>query len=253
MIDSQGSVMTRILLLGGTSEAGVMARALADAGADAVFSYAGRTASPVPQPLRTRIGGFGGVEGLRLFLRREGIAHVIDATHPFAQVMSRNAIAACAAEDVALIALERPAWAEQPGDRWHGVADFETAAAALPGDGSAVFLAIGRQNLTPFAGLNHRWLLRFAEVAAHPLRDATLIASRGPYTVAGDVALMQRHGVTLLVAKNAGGRAAAAKITAARQLGLPVLMICRPALPERRSVATVAEVMRWLHGTLRGV
>ena len=230
-----------------------MARALSQGDAEAIFSYAGRTANPQPLPLRTRIGGFGGVEGLRLFLRGDGISHVIDATHPFAHGMSRNAIAACAAEGVALIALERPAWPEQPGDRWTRVADFDAAAAALPKDGSTVFLAIGRQNLAPFAGLNHRWLLRFAELAAHPLRDATLIVSRGPYTVAGDVALMQRHGVAHVVAKNAGGTAAEAKISAARQLRLPILMIDRPALPTRRAVATVAEVMRWLHGTLRGV
>lgn len=230
-----------------------MARALSRDDEDAIFSYAGRTGHPQPQPLRTRIGGFGGIEGLRRFLRGQGISHVIDATHPFASGMSRNAIAACEAEGVALIALERPAWVEQPGDRWTRVADFDAAAAALPGDGSTVFLAIGRQNLAPFVGLNHRWLLRFAELAAHPLRDATLIVSRGPYTVAGDVALMQRHGVSHVVAKNAGGAAAEAKISAARQLGLPVLMIDRPALPARRAVATVDEVTRWLHGTLRGV
>lgn len=230
-----------------------MALALSQADEDAIFSYAGRIANPHPQPLRTRIGGFGGVEGLRLFLRGQGISHVVDATHPFASGMSRNAIAACEAEGVALIALERPAWEEAPGDRWTRLADFDAAAAALPGDGSTVFLAIGRQNLAPFVGLNHRWLLRFAELAAHPLRDATLIVSRGPYTVAGDVALMQRHGVAHVVAKNAGGTAAEAKIAAARQLGLPVLMIDRPTLPARRAVATVAEVMRWLHGTLRGV
>lgn len=230
-----------------------MARALSAADEDAIFSYAGRTAHPVVQPLLTRIGGFGGVEGLRLFLRGEGITHVIDATHPFAEGMSRNAITATEAEGVALIALERPAWTKAPGDRWIRVADYAAAAAALPDDGAVVFLAIGRQNLAPFAGLHHRWLLRFAEVAAHPLRDATLIASRGPFTVAGDVALMQRHAVAHLVAKNAGGGAAEAKISAARQLGLPVVMIDRPLLPERRSVATVAEVMHWLHGTLRGV
>ncbi|MDQ7775813.1 cobalt-precorrin-6A reductase [Paracoccus aminovorans] len=245
--------MRRILLLGGTTEAGAMARALSEAGTEAVFSYAGRTENPVPQPLPTRIGGFGGIEGLLLFLRENGISHVIDATHPFAEGMSRNAIAACGRAGVALIALERPAWTPQPGDRWTRVADYAAAARALPGDGSTVFLAIGRQNLAPFVGLNHRWLLRFAEVAAHPLRDATLIASRGPYTVAGDVALMQRHAVAHVVAKNAGGRAAEAKLAAARQLGLPVVMIDRPALPRRRSVATVAEVMAWLHGADRGV
>lgn len=245
--------MTRILLLGGTTEASAMARALSEAGMDAVFSYAGRTASPVPQPLPTRIGGFGGVEGLMVFLRENRISHVIDATHPFAAGMTRNAIAACGRAGVALIGLERPAWTPQPGDRWTGVADYDAAAAALPGDGATVFLAIGRQNLAAFAAARHRWLLRFAEVAAQPLADATLIVSRGPFTVAGDRALMQRHGVGHVVAKNAGGTAAAAKLVAARELGLPVLMIARPALPARRAVATVAEVMAWLHGADRGV
>lgn len=230
-----------------------MARALAGAGLDAIYSYAGRTANPVAQPLPTRIGGFGGVEGLMVWLRENRISHVVDATHPFASGMSRNALAACARAGVALIALERPAWAEQPGDRWRHVADYAAAASALPGDGSGVFLAIGRQNLAPFAGLDHRWLLRFAEVAAHPLRDATVIVSRGPYTLAGDVALMRRHDIAHVVAKNAGGRAAEAKLAAARELGLPVVMIGRPALPPRRLAATPEEVLDWLHGADRGV
>ncbi len=105
----------------------------------------------------------------------------------------------------------------------------------------------------PFVGLNHVWMLRFAEVAAHPLRDATLIVSRGPFTVAGDIALMRRHAIAHVVAKNAGGQAAQAKLAAARALGLPVVMIDRPVLPLRRVVATPAEVMAWLHGTDRGV
>ena len=230
-----------------------MARALADAGLDATYSYAGRTADPVAQPLPTRVGGFGGVDGLSAFLRDQAISHVIDATHPFASGMSGNAIAACARAGVPLIALERSAWRMQAGDRWIRVADYQAAAKALPGDGGAVFLAIGRQNLAPFQAVNQRWLLRFAEVAAHPLPGATLIVSRGPFTVAGDTALMQRHQIGHIVAKNAGGVAAEAKLAAARALGLPVVMIDRPALPPRHVVATVAEVMDWLHGTERGV
>lgn len=230
-----------------------MARALAEAGLDAVYSYAGRTANPLAQPLPTRIGGFGGPEGLADYLRAERISHVVDATHPFAGGMSRNAIAACAGTGTPLIALERPPWIAQPGDRWVHVADYEAAARSLPGDGSAVFLAIGRQNLQPFTGLNHVWMLRFAEVAAHPLRDATLIVSRGPFTVAGDMALMRRHAIAHVVAKNAGGHAAEAKLAAARELALPVVMIDRPVLPLRRVVATPAEVMAWLHGADRGV
>ncbi|WP_323009739.1 cobalt-precorrin-6A reductase [Paracoccus sp. (in: a-proteobacteria)] len=243
----------RILLLGGTTEGGEMARTLAEAGVDAVYSYAGRTADPVPQPLPTRIGGFGGPEGLADYLRTQRVSHVIDATHPFAASMSRNAVTACAATGTALIALERPPWVALPGDRWLHAADFESAAAALPADGSTVFLAIGRQNLQPFVGLNHLWMLRFAEVAAHPLHDATLIVSRGPFTIAGDVALMRRHAISHVVAKNAGGAAAEAKLAAARELGLPVIMIDRPALPLRRVTAAPAEVMNWLHGADRGV
>ena len=231
-----------------------MAEALAKAGLDAVYSYAGRLQNPVAQPLPTRSGGFGGADGLAACLRAEGFTHLIDATHPFAATISQNAIAASDRARVPLIALERPAWTRQPGDRWHHVASFEAAAAALPGDGSGVFLAIGRQQLQPFQGVNHRWMLRFVEVASHPLRDATLIVSRGPYTVAGDIALMRRHAIAHVVAKNAGGHGAEAKITAARELGLPVVMIDRPKLPARRVVASVAEVMNWLHGsTERGV
>lgn len=230
-----------------------MAQALADAGMDAVYSYAGRTTRPVAQPLPLRTGGFGGVPGLVDYVQSQGISHVIDATHPFAAQISRNAVAASQAAGVPLVALERAPWTPQPGDDWHHVADYEAAAAALPGDGAGVFLAIGRQNLAPFAGLDHRWMLRFAEVASHPLSDATLIVSRGPYSVAGDTELLRRHAIRHVVAKNAGGQAAQAKLTAARGLGLPVVMIDRPALPRRPVRTSPDQVMAWLHGADRGV
>lgn len=245
--------MKRILLLGGTSEAAALARALAQAGQDAIYSYAGRVAQPAAQPLPVRSGGFGGAEGLAEWLRAQAITHVIDATHPFAAGMSRNAVAACAQTGRALIALERAPWQAGPGDQWRMVDDYAAAAAALPGDGSEVFLAIGRQNLAPFGPVAQSWLLRFAEVAPHPLANATLIVSRGPFSVAGDIALMQRHRITQVVAKNAGGRAAEAKLIAARTLGLPVVMIARPALPARRVAQSVDQVMAWLHEADRGV
>ena len=135
--------MTRILLLGGTTEAGLMARALAEAGLDAVYSYAGRTEDPVAQPLPQRVGGFGGVGGLVAWLRTEGISHVIDATHPFASGMSRNAVAACAAPGVPLMALERPAWVAGEGDRWTHVASTSDAAAALPQRAAGCFWPSG--------------------------------------------------------------------------------------------------------------
>lgn len=232
-----------------------MAAALARAGLDAVYSYAGRTAAPVAAPLPTRIGGFGGVAGLAAWLRDNRISHVIDATHPFAAQISRNAVAACAETGVPLIALERPAWVAQEGDRWTSVGDIALAVAALPADPTTVFLAIGRQNLDPFgARPEHRYVLRLVDPPeAPPLPGATVVVDRGPFTEAGDIALMQRHGVQLVVAKNAGGSGASAKLGAARALGLPVIMIDRPASPDKRAVGTVAEVMDWLHDAKRGV
>jgi precorrin-6A/cobalt-precorrin-6A reductase len=250
--------MTRILLLGGTTEASRLARALADRGMDAVFSYAGRTDAPVAQPLPMRVGGFGGVEGLAEYLRREGISHVVDATHPFAAQMSRNAIAACEVTGTPLIALERPAWQAKAGDDWRHVADIGAAVAALPDDPARVFLAIGKQTLAPFAAKpQHHYLLRLVDPpeAPPPLPQATVVIDRGPFDAAADTALLQTHRITHIVAKNAGGAGAEAKLFAARTLRLPVILIDRPALPPRRVAATVEGVMDWLAhaGTERGV
>lgn len=241
----------RVLLLGGAAEAAAMAQALAQAGVAAVFSYAGRTAAPRAQPLPTRVGGFGGAAGLAAYLRAGGFTHVIDATHPFAATMSRNAIAACAATATPLIALQRAPWTAQPRDRWTVVADIAAAAQALDRPAERVFLAIGRQNLAAFADRpQHRYLLRFVDPpqAPPPLADACVVVSRGPFTEAGDCALMRAHGVTRVVAKNAGGTGARAKIDAARALGLPVVMIDRPAIAPRPRADSVAAVMAWLAG-----
>ncbi|NTT87669.1 cobalt-precorrin-6A reductase [Tabrizicola fusiformis] len=250
--------MTRILLLGGTTEASRLARALCNAGLEAVFSYAGRTDAPVAQPLPVRVGGFGGAEGLAAYLRGEGISHVVDATHPFAAQMSRNAIAACKETGIPLIALERPAWTPGPGDDWQAVADTPSAVAALPQAPARVFLAIGKQTLAPFAAKpQHHYLLRLVDPPEMPLPlpQTSVVIARGPFDAAGDTALMRAHGITHIVAKNAGGAGAEAKLTAARALRLPVILIDRPALPPRNRAATVEEVMRWLShaGTERGV
>ncbi len=216
---------------------------------DAVFSYAGRTAKPVSQPLPTRLGGFGGPEGLAAYLKAEAISHVVDATHPFAAQMSRNAMQACAAAGVALCALERPPWQAGEVDSWIHVDSIDAAVAALPDAAARVFLAIGKQNLTQFgAKPQHHYLLRLVDApdAPLPLPHTTVEIARGPFDVAGDTALMQRHDITHVVAKNAGGIGAAAKLTAARSLGLPVVMIDRPQLPQRHILGSVAEVMAWL-------
>ncbi|UWQ48767.1 cobalt-precorrin-6A reductase [Leisingera caerulea] len=241
--------MTRILLLGGTTEASTLARTLAEAGADAVFSYAGRTAKPVSQPLPTRVGGFGGAEGFAAYLEAENITHVVDATHPFAAQMSSNAVHACDAAGVPLCAFERPAWQAGEGDQWLHTDSIEEAVNALPDTPSRVFLAIGKQNLAAFAAKpQHHYLLRLVDApeAPLPLPNTTLEIARGPFDAAGDTDLMQRHGITHIVAKNAGGAGAAAKLTAARDLALPVIMIGRPQVPERPIKGSVAEVMAWL-------
>lgn len=221
---------------------------LAMAGMDAVFSYAGRTEAPIVQPLPTRVGGFGGVAGLEAWLRDQCITHVVDATHPFAAQMSQNAISACAATGIALLALERPAWLPQVGDLWHRVSDIDAAVAILPETPARVFLAIGRQNLASFADRpQHYYLVRLVDAVTDlPLPQAEVICARGPFTVEGDHALMRVHGITHVVAKNAGGNGAAAKLVAARTLGLPVILIDRPIISARTTVASVAEVMDWI-------
>lgn len=233
-----------------------MAAALGAAGLEAVYSLAGRTAAPARPALPTRIGGFGGVAGLTEWLTTHRITHVIDATHPFAAQMSRNAIAACAATDLPLVALQRPEWQPEPGDRWTRLPDIAAAVAHLPETPARIFLAIGRQTLAPFAARpEHHYLLRLVDPPEGPLPlpQAEVVVDRGPFTVAGDTALLQRFRADLIVAKNAGGRGASAKIAAARALGLPILMIDRPALPDRATVTTPAEALDWLHATDRGV
>jgi len=238
----------RILLLGGTSDATQLAARLSAAGRDAIFSYAGRVSTPTPQPLPTRIGGFGGIEGLEAYLRCERITHVVDATHSFAANMSRNAVAACTRAGVKLVALERSAWVAQPGDDWRPVADITEAIAALPERGARIFLATGRQNVADFARKPENfYLLRYIEPPKIiPLPDYVGLAGRGPFTVEGDTAVMRAHRITHLVAKNAGGDAARAKLEAARALSIPVIMIERPAVPERLRLETPEAVMDWL-------
>jgi precorrin-6A/cobalt-precorrin-6A reductase len=246
-----------VLLLGGTTEANQISRALAAAGVAGVYSYAGRTATPVPQPLPTRVGGFGGVDGLADYIKQERITHVIDATHPFASQMSRHAVEACAKNATPLIAFLREPWTEAPGDKWRHVDSFESAASALPDQPARIFLAIGRQHLAPFATQpQHFYLLRLVDAldTAMPLPDAEIVLARGPFTIEGDLALLRDHGITHVVTRNAGGEGAKAKLDAARTLGLPVIMIDRPSLPERKVAQSVGEIMHWLtHSACLGV
>jgi precorrin-6A/cobalt-precorrin-6A reductase len=248
--------MPHLLILGGTTEASALAAACAVRGVTATLSYAGRTAAPAAQPVPVRIGGFGGTAGLTEHLRREGVTHLVDATHPFAAQMSGHAVAAAAAAGVPLLALTRPAWVAQDGDRWTYVPDLDAAVAALDGPARRVMLALGRMHVDAFAVRpQHHYLLRFVDRPDRPpaLPRHDLVVDRGPFTFEGDRALMERHRIELVVAKNAGGTGAAAKLAAARDLALPVLLIDRPVMPDRAEVHDVAAVLAWLGHAERGV
>jgi precorrin-6A/cobalt-precorrin-6A reductase len=252
----------KILILGGTAEARVLAGALAKRKEFAVtLSLAGRTSEPAPQPVPVRRGGFGGAEGLARYLRDEGIDILIDATHPYAATISANAAEAARATGVKLIALRRPAWKKVAGDNW---IEVETIAGAVDAIGKAprrVFLALGRKELQPFeAAPQHVYLVRSIDPVDPPLAvpQASYITARGPFTEAEDRALFERHRIDVIVAKNSGGEATYGKIEAARALGLPVIMLQRPALPDVPSVATVEDALAFIDhaltlSTARGV
>ncbi len=237
-----------ILILGGTAEGRRLAEALT--GRAAVLSLAGRTRDPLTAG-QVRLGGFGGVEGLRGYLREHGVTAVVDATHPFAAVMSRNAAAACAAEGVALLRLVRPSWASHPAaGSWHWVDGHGEAARRAAALGARPFLTVGRQHTADYVAdlADADVLARVAEppVAFLPARW-TLVTSRGPFTLDGERELMAAHGIDVLVAKDAGGAHTDAKLSVAAERGAAVVMIRRPAAPAGvPEVADVAGALTWL-------
>jgi precorrin-6A/cobalt-precorrin-6A reductase len=241
----------RILILGGTTEASTLATFLAGRSAfSPVLSMAGRTSDPRPLPIPTRIGGFGGVGGLVHFLAQERIEAVIDATHPFAAVMSRNAAEACVKARVPLLALRRPPWTAQEGDRWVDVSSMEEAVRALGEEPCRVFLTVGRLELPPFAAApQHTYLVRTIEPIgeALPVPNVIAIQDRGPFDEAAERALMERECVDMVVTKNSGGTATYPKMAAARALGLPVIVVARPQKPRGvEEVASADTALEWL-------
>ncbi|MCE3553856.1 cobalt-precorrin-6A reductase [Pseudonocardia sp. RS11V-5] len=236
----------RVLILGGTSDGRALAELLRPAigpSMSVVSSLAGRVRSPRLPPGEVRIGGFGGIAGLVSYLRDEAVTHVVDATHPFAAGMTAHAAAACAQTGVPLTILRRPGWTERSGDRWHRVASLVEAAGVLPQVGSRAFLTTGRQDLAAFAGLDLWFLVRSVDPPDPPVpRRMRSILARGPFTVDGETAILRDHAVDVLVTKDSGGADTAAKLVAARTLGVPVVMVDRPALPPGVPVvATPAE------------
>lgn len=241
----------RILLLGGTTEATALLNVLTPMpGVEPILSLAGRTRAPDLPEGAYRLGGFGGIDGLRAYLRAAAIDRVIDATHPFAEQMTRHAVAACAAEAVPLARFTRPPWAEQPGDRWQRVGTMAEAAGALGEVPRRVFLTIGRLQVAAFeAAPQHDYLLRVID-PPDPLPSLPrlrLRTARGPFTEADEIALLQRERIETLVSKNSGGAATYAKIAAARALGLPVVMVDPAPGPDVRLFHDLAAVLDWLH------
>jgi precorrin-6A/cobalt-precorrin-6A reductase len=252
----------KILILCGTAEARRLTQGLAGrADLAATLSLAGRTTDPLPQAVPVRSGGFGGVDGLAAYLHAESIAALIDATHPYAAVISANAARAAEIAQVPLLALRRLAWKKQAGDTWIEVATVEDAVEVLGEAPLRVFLALGRKELAPFAAApQHVYLVRSVDPVDPPLAvpQAIYITARGPFTEREDRALLETHRIETVVAKNSGGAATYGKIAAARALGIPVVMLKRPALPEVATATTVEEALAWLDhvsapSTARGV
>lgn len=248
---------TRILLLGGTTEATALAQRFShEPQIMATLSLAGRTANPALSALPVRVGGFGGADGLAAYLQTERIDLLVDATHPFASQISANAVAACAKTGCRLLAIERPAWVKQEGDRWQHFASVTDAVAALPHDPQRVFSGLGRLLLAELeVAPQHHYVIRLIDPPTRTLAlpSLTIIRGKGPFKTADDIALFAEHDIRFVLAKNAGGTATVAKIEAARALGLTVMMIDRPVIPARPTVGTMDEAWQTVRLTLQSL
>ncbi|WSQ13610.1 cobalt-precorrin-6A reductase [Streptomyces sp. NBC_01231] len=241
---------THVLILGGTAEARELAAALVTRrDVRVTTSLAGRVARPGAITGEVRIGGFGGADGLADWLREQRVDALVDATHPFAESITANAARAAAVTGVPALVLRRPGWHPGPEDRWHPVTSLAAAADLLPRLGRRVFLTTGRLGLAAFAHLaDLHFVVRSVELPRPPMPPRTeVLLARGPFTVADETALLCDHRIDVLVTKDSGGGATAAKLTAARELCLPVVVVQRPPLPEAvTTVPDVARVLAWL-------
>lgn len=247
---SGGAAVGTVLILGGTGEARELAALLVDRGLRVISSLAGRVSAPRLPVGEVRIGGFGGVHGLANYLRETGVRAVVDATHPFARVISGNAAAACAAVGVPLLRLERPGWSAAPAaGNWHWVDDHD-AAAATARLGARPLLTVGRQSLGRFTGplADVPAVVRVVDPPEHALPDRWLVLrARGPYTEDGERELMERHGIDVLVTKDSGGALTWPKMAVATAAGIPVVVVRRPGPSAGVPVvATSADAADWV-------
>ncbi|QGK70965.1 cobalt-precorrin-6A reductase [Allosaccharopolyspora coralli] len=238
----------RILVLGGTGEARALASELTDRDeAQVTSSLAGRVRDPRLPDGHVRIGGFGGADGLAAYLAEDNTTAVVDATHPFAEGITANAFAACRTVGVPMLALRRPGWTEQSGDRWYRVDSLTAAAATLPAFGDRVFLSTGRLGLSSFGHLDQWFLVRTIDQPDPPMpRRSTVVLARGPFSVDDELALLREHRIDVLVTKDSGGSMTAAKLEAARTLGIPVIVVQRPPVPDVPTVSTVEDAVLWV-------
>ncbi|MFF1545443.1 cobalt-precorrin-6A reductase [Streptomyces sp. NPDC058291] len=243
-----------VLILGGTAEARRLAELLhGTPGLKVTSSLAGRVAAPRLPPGEVRVGGFGGAGALTTWLREHAVDAVVDATHPFAGTIGFHAVAAAAAARVPLLALRRPGWSPVEGDRWYDAHSLAEAAALLPRLGRRIFLTTGRMGLAAFAGLDDLWFLARSVEAPEPPCPAAMevLLDRGPFTLDGERELLRRHRVDVLVTKDSGGTATAPKLTAAREAGLPVVVVRRPPAPAGLPVVPdPQEATRWIEARL---
>lgn len=236
-----------VLVLGGTAEARELADALArEPGLRVVSSLAGAVARPRLPAGEVRIGGFGGPDGLAAWLEEHEVAAVVDATHAFAERISASALQACERTGVALLRLEREGWRPRAGDRWRWVADIDEASRTFEHE-ARVLLTTGRQGLHAFAHRDDAWfLVRCVDAPQPPLpRNHELLLDRGPYTLEGELALIDEHRIDVVVTKDSGGTHTQAKLDAARERGLPVVIVRRPPRAEVTTLTSVDGALRW--------
>jgi precorrin-6A/cobalt-precorrin-6A reductase len=242
--------MKRLLILGGTGDALALARQAIDLpGLEVITTLAGRTQAPKAVAGNVRIGGFGGEAGLVEYLQTAQIDLLIDATHPFAAQMSWHGAGAAQKLGIPWLMLVRPAWDRLPQDRWIEVDRIAAAVTAIPTSAKRIFLTIGRQQLAPFASLTDRWcLMRSIDPpdSGMLLPPGELLCDRGPFSLDQELNLLQDYQIDAIVSKNSGGDATYAKIIAARELGLPVVMVQRPIVPQGDIVADVSGAIEWL-------